>query len=321
MPARFDLPLEELQAYAGITPRPEDLDAYWATALHELHGVPADARFVAAPFQTPAGACYHLHFTGTGGARIHAKLILPHRISAPVPAVVRFHGYSGHSGEWADLLPYAAMGWAVAALDCRGQAGQSEDPGGRSGTTWRGHVIRGLGDAAEKLYYRAVYLDAVRLAQLMMAHEAVDATRVSATGFSQGGGLSLACAALEPAIAKVAAQCPFLCDFKRVWQLDLVKDAYEELGYFFRRFDPLHARADEYWTRLGYIDVQHLAPRIRGETLFVTGLMDTVCPPSTQFAAYNRITAAKQMLVYPDFQHEAYNGAADRVLQFLAWDD
>jgi cephalosporin-C deacetylase len=49
----------------------------------------------------------------------------------------------------------------------------------------------------------------------------------------------------------------------------------------------------------------------------VTGLMDTICPPSTQFAAYNRITAPNQMLIYPDFEHEAMPGRDDRVLEFL----
>ncbi|MFP4500301.1 MAG: acetylxylan esterase [Candidatus Hydrogenedentota bacterium] len=46
-------------------------------------------------------------------------------------------------------------------------------------------------------------------------------------------------------------------------------------------------------------------------------LMDTTCPPSTQFAAYNKITAPKQALVYPDFSHEATPGWLDRVMQFF----
>lgn len=320
MPARFDMPIDSLQGYAGTNPRPADFDDYWSAALAELDSLPENATFIRADFETPIGQCFHLHFDGIGAARIHARVILPNTGALPVPAVIRFHGYSGHAGEWSDLLPYAAMGWAVAALDCRGQAGRSEDPGVRSGTTWRGHIIRGLSEGPESLYYRAVFLDTVRLTRIIMAHAAVDESKVSATGFSQGGGLAVACAALEPRIAKLAAQCPFLSDFKRVWQLDLLKDAYEELGYFFRRFDPLHANAELFWTRLGYIDIQHLAPRIRGDSLFVVGLMDTVCPPSTQFAAYNKLGGTKSMLVYPDFQHEPYNGASDRILQFLSWD-
>ena len=49
-----------------------------------------------------------------------------------------------------------------------------------------------------------------------------------------------------------------------------------------------------------------------------TGLMDTICPPSTQFAAYNKIGAPKRMLVYPDFGHEWLPGFADQAFAFLA---
>ena len=45
--------------------------------------------------------------------------------------------------------------------------------------------------------------------------------------------------------------------------------------------------------------------------------MDTICPPSTQFAAYNKITAPKEMAIYPDFGHENYPGFDDLAAQFL----
>jgi cephalosporin-C deacetylase len=66
-------------------------------------------------------------------------------------------------------------------------------------------------------------------------------------------------------------------------------------------------------------DVQNLVCRIKGEVLFGTGLMDTVCPPSTQFAAYNKIRSHKQMLIYPDYAHELYfPDFSDRVFEFMA---
>ena len=86
---------------------------------------------------------------------------------------------------------------------------------------------------------------------------------------------------------------------------------------YFRSFDPLHERENAIWERLGYIDIQHLAPRIQGEVLMGTGLMDTVCPPSTQFAAYNKIKSKKTVKFYPDFGHEALPGFADAAYQFL----
>ena len=68
---------------------------------------------------------------------------------------------------------------------------------------------------------------------------------------------------------------------------------------------------------MGYIDVQHLAPRINGEVLMGTGLMDTICPPSTQFAAYNKISSPKELVIYPDYGHEIIRPWNDRAFAFL----
>ncbi len=229
-----------------------------------------------------------------------------------------FHGYSGNSGDWSDKLHYVAQGFSVAALDCRGQGGESEDVGGVRGSTLRGHIIRGLGDDPRKLLFRDIFLDCAQLAGIVMDRPEVDAKRVGATGGSQGGALTLACAALEPRIARAAPMYPFLCDYQRVWEMDLAEAAYEELKAYFRWFDPRHEREPELFTRLGYIDVQHLAPRIKAKVLMFVGLMDMVCPPSTQFAAYNKISSEKDVVIYPDFGHEALPGASDAVFEFIA---
>ena len=190
--------------------------------------------------------------------------------------------------------------------------------GGVHGNTFSGHIIRGLQDGPDKLLFRDIFLDTALLAKIVMGMPGVDPGRVGATGGSQGGGLTLACAALEPRIARAAPVYPFLCDYRRVWEMDLAKDAYQEITEYFRHFDPLHEREEQVFTALGYIDAAQLAPRIRGEVLMATGLMDNICPPSTQFAAYNRITSAKSMLIYPDFGHEPIPGCDDHIYRFMA---
>jgi cephalosporin-C deacetylase len=145
----------------------------------------------------------------------------------------------------------------------------------------------------------------------------VDAARVVAMGASQGGALTVACAALEPHIKRAVPVYPFLSDYRRVWEMDEAKDAYLELQEYFRHSDPLHRHEEKVFETLGYIDIQFLAPRIRAEVLWAIGLMDTVCPPSTQFAVFNRIASPKQMAVYPDFGHEPLPRFSDDAFQFL----
>ena len=258
-----------------------------------------------------------MYFTGVGGARVFAKLLRPKPLKKKHPAIVMFHGYSGNSGDWCDKLPYVAAGFTVAALDCRGQAGNSEDVGGVIGNTFKGQIIRGLDSGPEKMLFRQIYLDCAQLAGLVMQLPEVDATRVAAMGGSQGGGLTLACASLEPRICRAAPVFPFLCDYKRIWDMDLDINAYAELREYFRWFDPTHSREDEVFRRLGYIDVQNITKRIRGKIMMVTGLMDNICPPSSQFAAYNKITSPKDVVIYPDFGHEGLPGNNDRIFRFM----
>jgi cephalosporin-C deacetylase len=313
----FEMPLDQLRTYRGRNPRPDDFDEYWERGLEEMRALDPQVELRPHELTTDFAECFELYFTGVGGARVHAKYLRPKGADKPCPAVVTFHGYSGSSGDWTDKLNYVAQGFSVAALDCRGQGGQSQDTGWVSGNTLRGHIIRGLDDAPEKLLYRQIFLDTAQLAGIVMEMPEVDESRVAATGGSQGGALTLACAALEPRIARAAAVFPFLCDYQRVWEMDLAEGACEELKMYFRLFDPRHEREEEIFTKLGYIDCQHLAPRIKGEVLMVTGLMDTICPPSTQFAAYNRITSKKDLILYPDFGHEGLPGANDSVWEFV----
>lgn len=317
MPLQFDMPLEELYRYQGRNPRPADFNSYWSRAIGEMRSVDPAVEIQPAEFQTPFAKCSHLFFSGVGGARVHAKLLEPADPQPNHPALLMFHGYSNSSGDWSDKLGYVAAGFTVAALDCRGQGGLSEDAGDVKGNTLDGHIIRGLDDKPEKLLFRQIFLDTAQLAGLVMAMPHVDENRVGATGGSQGGALTLACAALEPRIKRAAPVYPFLCDYKRVWEMDLAKDAYGELVEYFRRFDPRHERANEVFMRLGYIDVQFLCQRIQATVLMSMGLADQICPPSTQFAAYNKITAPKSLDIYPDFAHEDLRGHKDRIFQFM----
>jgi cephalosporin-C deacetylase len=315
----IDLPLAELHRYAGRNPKPADHDAYWAEALRELDATPPQPELRPNPIlSTRQVECFDLWFTGVGGARIYAKYLRPKGTAGKLPAVLQFHGYSGHTGDWLDKFGWPAEGFCYAAMDCRGQGGKSEDSSRVLGNTLRGHIIRGLDDPdPRRLAFRQIFLDSAQLARVVMAFPEVDAGRVGCFGASQGGALSLACAALEPRIRRAAPVYPFLCDYRRVWEMDLAKEAYEELRLYFRAFDPRHEREDAVFTKLGYIDVQHLAPRVRADVLMFVGLADPICPPSSQFAAYNKLAGAKDLVIYPDFGHEALPGQIDRTFNFM----
>ena len=314
-----DMPLEQLKKYTGINPRPSDFDAFWDRSIEEMLAIDPAVELIPSQFQVEFAECFDLYFTGIGGSRIHAKLLRPRREEdRRGPAVIQYHGYSGNCGDWEAKLGYVAAGFTVAALDCRGQGGRSQDLTSVTGTTLRGHIIRGVDEESpDKLLFREIFLDCAQLVHIVAGMPGVDKNRIGLMGGSQGGGLTLAAGSLCPFVNRLAPCYPFLSDYRRVWEMDLAKDAYQELKDYFRRHDPRHEREEAFFTRLGYIDIHFLTSRIRGKVKMFTAMMDTVCPPSTQFAAFNAITAPKDVVIYPDFGHEGLPDCGDITMQFM----
>ena len=312
-----DKPIEELLEYEGSSPCPTDIDEYWDRALGEMKLVDRKIEYIKSEFQVPNFECYDLYYNGVQEARIHAKFVKPTKIEGKIPAIVCFHGYSCSASEWLDLISFASCGFCVVSMDCRGQGGESEDKGGVKGNTLHGHIVRGLDDEPSNMLFRHIFLDAAELADIVMNIPYVDENRVMAYGWSQGGGLTIACAALEPKIYKAVAVYPFLSDYKRVWNMDMTQRAYVEIKDYFRLFDPKHRRENEIFEKLGYIDIQNIANRIEAKFLMLTALMDDCCPPSTQFAAYNKITSDKNVIFYHDYEHERLPEADETAIQFF----
>lgn len=58
--------------------------------------------------------------------------------------------------------------------------------------------------------------------------------------------------------------------------------------------------------------------RIHAKVMMATSLMDTTCPPSTQFAAYNKMNCEKSVIFYPDYAHEVPSSYGDLVFTFFS---
>ncbi len=319
MPGSFDLPLSKLTSYEGTNPRPSNFDEFWDAQLAKLDAIDTTLKLVPAHYTSPHFAeCFDAYFTGVGGAQIHARYVRPKHQKGKNPVVIMFHGYGWHSEDWFSKLPYVAQGMSVFAMDCRGQGPGSQDFGGIVGDTCTGHLLRGVMDDPEKLIYTSIYLDAAQLIRCTKNLETTDLENIYTAGVSQGGALALVSASLEPSVAKVFTQYPFLCDFQRAYEMDLPDGCYSDIKFYFRKYDPLHKAYDSFFTKLGYIDTQFFCPRIRANVLFLVGLNDITCPPSTQFAAYNKISSKKELAVYPDFAHGDSYGLQDVAFEFLA---
>ena len=154
-------------------------------------------------------------------------------------------------------------------------------------------MTRGILDP-RTYYYRRVIADAVRAVEAVREHPAVDASRIAVTGGSQGGGLSIAVGGLVDDLAAVMPDVPFLCDLPRALGL-ADTDPYAEVARYLR------VHRDEVETALetlAYFDGAILGRRATAPALFSVGLMDTICPPSTVYAAYNWYGGAREIREY-----------------------
>jgi cephalosporin-C deacetylase len=193
----------------------------------------------------------------------------------------------------------ASAGFCVLSMDTRGQNNQSQDAAITPEGHYMGWMTQGIREA-QSYYYRYVYADAIRALELLAKREEVDPQRLAVTGASQGGGISLAVAALSNRPRLCLPDIPFLCDYKRAISITPAPP-YTEIPSFLKSFPNLH---DTVMRTLSYCDCLNLAPWIKCRTIISNCLWDDVCPPSTIFGVYHHITAEKQMEVYPFHKHE-----------------
>jgi cephalosporin-C deacetylase len=302
----FDLPLAELEAYKPDRPEPSDFDAFWAATLAEARRHPLNARFVPADYGLRTLDSFDVTYAGYGGQDIKGWLLLPRNRQEPLPCVVEYIGYGGGRSTPLDWLDWSSAGYAHLVMDTRGQGsawqtGDTPDqaPAGNA-PHYPGFMTLGVLDK-ETYYYRRVFTDAVRAVEAARSHAAVDARRVAVTGGSQGGGITLAVSSLQPDVAAVMPDVPFLCHFRRATEI-VDTFPYKEIANYCK----IHRdKVDTVFNTLAYFDGLNFAARAQAPALFSVGLMDDVCPPSTVFAAYNHYAGEdKEIKVWQYNNHE-----------------
>jgi len=216
--SQFDLPLDQLEGYLPPLDIPTDFDSFWQETLAQARSVPINARFTPVETGFQLTEAFDVTFNGFGGQPIKGWLILPRERSKPLPCYVQYHGYSSGRGQISEYLFWAATGYAHFVMDNRGQsgylAGSTPDIEAEAGNPhYPGFLTQGILDP-QRYYYRRLFTDAVRAIEAARSHPEIDPQRVGIGGGSQGGGITLAAAALEPSIQFAMIDVPFLCHYR-----------------------------------------------------------------------------------------------------------
>ncbi|HEL2070808.1 TPA: acetylxylan esterase [Streptococcus suis] len=290
--------------YGGSQSKPKDFDAFWERALNEVDEKGLDYQLRPVSFKSPLADCFELVFSAVDGSRIVCQILKPKGAIEKYPVIFQFHGYHTNVGDWSDKLTLVSLGYMVVAMDVPGQGGASQDSSQTKGGTLKGHLLRGVEEGPENLFYKRVYQAIYQLTQIVKSMPEVDSKRMYSYGVSQGGALALVCASLCPQVKASFVQYPFLSDFREAYGLQAEQSAYEEIPYYFRFRDPLHKTEEAVFSALDYIDIQYLVSRVQAKVLWGMALEDRICHPKTQFAVYNQLQSEKELLFYPEFGHE-----------------
>ncbi|WP_438421166.1 cephalosporin C deacetylase [Bacillus siamensis] len=309
----YDLPLDQLQTYKPNKTAPHDFADFWASSLHELAKEEAKPDLMPESYPADGVKVFRLKYRSFGKAEIEGWYAVPDR-KGPHPAIVKYHGYNAsYDGDIHDIVNWALHGYAAFGMLVRGQHSSTD-----TSVSPHGHVpgwmTKGILDK-DTYYYRGVYLDAVRALEVISSFDEVDETRIAVIGGSQGGGLSIAAAALSDIPRAVAADYPYLSNFERAIDVAL-DEPYLEINSFFRKNGSPETEKAAMNT-LAYFDIMNLADRVKVPVLMSIGLIDRVTPPSTVFAAYNHLETEKELKVYRYFGHEYIPSFHTEKLAFL----
>jgi cephalosporin-C deacetylase len=311
-----DMPFEKLKKYKPPQTKKGDFSKFWEETKEISKSQPLNEEIKKINYIVEDIEANKVFYDGFGGARICGYYLLPRKEKLH-PVILWFHGYGGDKQEINSYLKWIFMGYAVMAIDIRGQNGESIDNKVYPAPSAIGYMTKGI-FSKEDYYYRGVYMDCVRAIDFLSTREEIDLTRLCVTGGSQGGGLALATAALDSRTKLVIAEIPYLCHFERAveWAEEVKNMTYLEFAVIIKRYP---AREEELFGTLSYFDNLNLADLIKARTVISVALKDLVCPPSTIFAIYNHIKAVKHIEILPYYDHsfEALIKFSEKKLEFI----
>ena len=301
-----DLGLDELVDYRPTLAVPADFDSFWERTLADSRAQAEEVRVqrVTEEFRLRTVEVDDVRFPGWNGEPVAAWLLRPRGAEGPLPVVVTYLGYSAGRGVPTEHLFWPSAGYAQLVVDSRGQGHDTPDQGGGAGegTQWaEGLMTRGI-QAPETYYYRRLITDCALAVDAVAEIPGLDPARIVLAGGSQGGGLTLAAAALcGDGVAAAMPDVPFLCHFRSAVRIT-GEGPYAEVAKYLR-WHSRH-RVESALATLDYFDGVHFAQRATAPALFSVGLMDPVCPPSTVYAAFNHYAGEdRTMTVWPFGDH------------------
>ena len=271
--------------YNPPTTRQPDFDKFWQDALTESAALALDAEMTRVPEKdTAVSEAFKISFATLAGRRIYGWYSRP-KAPGKYPAHVRFPSSGIYPLPGPESFPDRCSLWIqIHGFDVdllNMPAG--DDPG-------KGYWTAGIASPQTSMW-RTIYTSLVRCVDFMISQPQVDPARAVVTGGSQGGGLAMVAAALDP---RVKLCMPSHSGLPRLDWTVKYAPGYWPFGMSAK---PAGQSEEEFLKTLSYFDPANLTQDIKCPVAAELGLMDTVTAAGNQICALAHVPRSQLLMV------------------------
>jgi len=291
--AGFDV--ENIQPTVTV---PDDFLSFWENAKKDAAKIPMEPKITFIPEKcTSTVNVYHVSIQNYQyGSRIYGMLAIP-KAPGKYPAILHAPG--------AGIRPYnadvnnAAKGFITLVIGIHGVPVNLNNQVYQdlSRAALNEYYIMNL-DNKDKFYYKRVYLGCIRSLDFIYSLPEFDGENMIVQGGSQGGALSIVTAALDNRVKGIVAFYPAMCD--------MTGYIHGRAGGWPGVFRDKSNSSPEKIETIRYYDVVNFAKQLKVPGFYSLGFNDVTCPPTSMYAAYNSITAPKELMLIQELGHFSF---------------
>ena len=287
-------------------PVPGDFDAFWSAQKKKLAGVPINAKLT--PVESPQGQveCFDLQ-ADCVGAPVSGYFARPAAAKArSLPIILTVHGAGVRSSILGGAAGWARQGFLALDINAHGIPNGKPDRFYADLATGELKEYRTQGrESRETVYFLGMFLRLVRAIDFLTAQPEWDGRALVVHGSSQGGAQSIVAAGLDSRVTFFAAGVPAMCDHTGA-------AAGRISGWPKLVPNGADGKPDaKVLAAARYYDAVNFGSRTRAAGIVTVGFIDTTCPPTSVYAAYNALTGKKEIFNDPPSTHKVSASAAE----------
>jgi cephalosporin-C deacetylase len=288
---------------------PKDFVSFWEKTKTAAAKIPMDAKMELLPEKsTKTIDVFAVSFQNyQAGSRIYGMLSVPKK-PGKYPAILRVPG-AGVRAYGADL-DMVDKGFIVLQIGIHGIPVNMADSAYKrlADGPLKGYSLFNS-DNRDTYYFKRVFMGCIRANDFLYTLPAFDGKNLAVAGGSQGGALTIVTAALDSRVKYMVAYFPGMCD-----HAGYLSGRTGGWPQWLKNVDKVNKKQIE---TSSYYDMVNFATLLKIPGFYSWGYNDETCPPTSSYAAYNNITAPKELYIAKESGHEYVPGQRRKMNEWL----